>query len=276
MTAEPAAQERLGELALLVAELCGDDPTFGATRLNKALFLSDHLHYKRHGAAITGATYERLPRAPAPRDILSTLASLVAAGDARSEQRDHLGHIQRRLIPLRPARRDSFGATELALTTQVCDALRGHSHASVLGWQLAEEREEIPYPTAFLSSITPHQDDIARGLWLAEERGLLSSGTGARRHGAERGVRSVAWECDAQPVTAGYPRGAEVLAGITWAVARWPDGVHRIPGTRLHQVKTQWPVPALAGWFTLEDETRSTLWAVDQVQPYTPEEDGTD
>lgn len=273
MTAEP---ERLCELALLVAELCGDDPTYGATRLNKALFLSDHLHYKRHGAAISGATYERLPRAPAPRGILAALDALVAAGDARIDQRDHLGHVQRRLIPLRPSRRDTFTATELALTAQVCDALRGHSHASVLGWQLAEEREEIPYPTAFLSSITPHRDDIARGLQIAGDRGLLGSGTGTRRPGAERGRRSVAWECAAGPVTAGYPRGAEVLEGIVWAVARWPDGIHRIPGTRLHLVKTQWPVPSLAAWFTLEDQTRGTIWAIDQVQPYAPEEDGTD
>ena len=273
MSAEP---DRLCELALLVAELCVDDPTYGATRLNKALFLSDHLHYKRHAAAISGAAYQRLPRAPAPRGILEALGSLLDAGAARIEQRDHLGHVQRRLIPARPARRDRFSATELALTTQVCLALRGHSHASVLGWQLAEEREEIPYPTAFLSSITPHRTDIARGMQLASERGLLGSGTGARRPVAGRTVRSVAWECAAEPIAAGYPRGGEVLEGMVWAVARWPEGIHRIPGTRLHLVKTQWPVPSLAGWFTLEEETRSTIWAIDQVQPYVPEEDGTD
>ena len=265
---------RFGELALLVAELSAGDPTFGATRLNKSLFFCDFLHYKRFGAPITGAVYERLPRAPAARGVLAELGALVAGGDATVAEEGYLGHTQRRLVPCRPAQRSVFAESELAMAASVCQALRGHSHANVLGWQLAEEREDIPYPTAFLSSLTPTRAEIARGRALAADLGLAGQGPpGGRRADGPRVLRSVAWGAALPP---GYERATEVQAGVAWAVARWPDGVHRIPGSRLHLVKTQWPVPSLGAWVTLEGEGRATVWAVDLINPYEPEEDGSD
>jgi hypothetical protein len=71
--ADPAV--RLPELMLLMAEHLQSDPTYGATKLNEALFFADHLHYKRHGASISGATYERLP--------LGTGAAVPAGGARR-------------------------------------------------------------------------------------------------------------------------------------------------------------------------------------------------
>lgn len=274
--------ERLAELALVIADFCRGDPGFGATRLNKALFFSDHLHYKRHGCSITGAVYERLPRAPAPRGILGVREGLAARGDAAIEVRGYLGHEQTRLVPLRAANWDLFGPTELELTADVCESLRPHAHAGILAWQLAEEREEIIYPSAFLSSLTPTREDLARGLALADQRGLLGPGSGGHggagrlRRSTERSLRGVSFECSLAEMEARYPRAEDVLAGIVWACERWPDGIHRIPGTRLHLLKTQWPVPSLAAWFSLEGDARCTVWALEETQPYAPEEDGSD
>ena len=121
---------------------------------------------------------------------------------------------------------------------------------------------------------------------LADERGLHGPGpaAGRRRPGwapgavppGERILRTVSYECPADDLRSGYPRGEEVLAGIEWACARWPEGIHRIPGTRLHLLKTEWPVPSLRAWFSLDDESRCTVWALDETEPYAPEEDGTD
>src|ERR1700736_5509917 len=93
----PVSDDRLPELMLLIAEHLQDDPTYGATKLNKALFFVDHLHYKRHGASISGATYERLPRAPAPRDLLAVRDVLVDREEATVVTRGYLGHLQQRL-----------------------------------------------------------------------------------------------------------------------------------------------------------------------------------
>jgi Antitoxin SocA-like, Panacea domain len=271
--------DRLPELILLMAERLRPDPTYGATKLNKALFFADHLHYKRHDAAISGAAYERLPRAPAPRGLLAVRQDLIDRGEATLETRGYLGHLQRRLLPLRAPRQEDFTESELALVAEVADALRGHSHTAVLGWQLSREREEIPYESAFLSTSTPNQAELDRGAKLAADLGLSGSGADRRRGpagGGERVLRRVAYECRTDGLEDSYPRAGDVLAGIAWALARWPDGFHRIPGTRLHLLKTEWPIPALGTWFSLDDESRCTVRVVEEILPYVPEEDGTD
>lgn len=270
---------RLPELMLLMADRLRSDPTYGATKLNKALFFADHLHYKRYGASISGAAYERLPRAPAPRGLLMVRQRLVDRGEATVETRGYLGHVQQRLLPLRAPSQEDFDETELTLVAEVADALRGHSHTGVLGWQLSQEREEIPYESAFLSTSTPNRAELDRGAKLAADLGLDGNGAARRRgvgSGSERVLRNVAYECRTDVLKDSYPRAAEVLAGIGWALARWPDGFHRIPGTRLHLLKTEWPIPALGTWFSLDDETRCTVWVIEEILPYAPEEDGTD
>jgi hypothetical protein len=270
---------RLPELMLLMADRLRSDPTYGATKLNKALFFADHLHYKRYGASISGAAYERLPRAPAPRGLLMVRQRLVDRGEATVETRGYLGHVQQRLLPLRAPSQEDFDETELTLVAEVADALRGHSHTGVLGWQLSQEREEIPYESAFLSTSTPNRAELDRGAKLAADLGLGGNGAARRRgvgSGSERVLRNVAYECRTDVLKDSYPRAGEVLAGIGWALARWPDGFHRIPGTRLHLLKTEWPIPALGTWFSLDDETRCTVWVIEEILPYAPEEDGTD
>jgi hypothetical protein len=270
---------RLPELILLMADRLRSDPTYGATKLNKALFFADHLHYKRHGSPISGAVYERLPRAPAPRGLLAVRQGLVDRGEATVETRGYLGHVQQRLLPARAPGQEDFEETELALVAEVADALRGHSHTTVLGWQLSQEREEIPYESAFLSTSTPNRAELHRGVKLAADLGLAGNGVARRRgpgSGSKRVLRNVAYECRMDVLKDSYPRGAEVLAGIEWALARWPDGFHRIPGARLHLLKTEWPIPALGTWFSLDDETRCTVWVIEEILPYAPEEDGTD
>ena len=267
---------RLADLMLAVAGRLQDDPAYGATKLNKALFLCDHLHYKRLGSAISGVVYERLPRAPAPRDVLAVRRSLIEAGEAACEERGFLGHVQQRLVPLRSP--GPFSDSETEMIDQVCGVLRGHAHTNVLGWQLAAEREEIPYESAFLSASTPTRAELDRAAVLAADLGLSGGGPASSRRSrpAQSPIRRrLSWEWRGNRLAAGYPRAREVLDGVAWACTRWPDGFHRIPGTRLHLLKTEWPIPALATWFSLEPEG-CTIWAVEEISPYDPAEDGSD
>jgi hypothetical protein len=269
------AATKLAELLLVMADRLLADPTYGATKLNKAMFFADHLHYKRHTAPITGAAYERLPRGPAPRDLLAVRQGLLDRGEAALESRDYLGHIQQRLVPLRPPRIEAFDETELTMVGQVAEALSGHSHTNVLGWQLSREREEIPYESSFLSTSTPDRAELDHGAKLAANLGLGGNAAPRRRGvGGEPVLRSVAYEYPLQDISSSYPRAGDVLAGIDWALARWPDGFHRIPGTRLHLLKTEWPVPALGTWFSLDGDERCTVWALEEILPHAPEEDG--
>src|SRR5258708_1962570 len=106
---------RLDELLLLMAERLRSDPSYGATKLNRALFFAAPFHNKPRGPAISGAEYERLPRAPAPRSLLAVRQGLVARAEATLEPRGYLGHLQHRLLPLRPPREQDFTETELTM-----------------------------------------------------------------------------------------------------------------------------------------------------------------
>ena len=49
--------KRLRELVLYVSHKCSNDPTFGATKLNKILFYSDFWSFFRFGEPIAGLRY---------------------------------------------------------------------------------------------------------------------------------------------------------------------------------------------------------------------------
>ena len=49
--------KKLKELVLYIAQKSEDDPSFGATKLNKILFAADFYFFGQTGRSITGASY---------------------------------------------------------------------------------------------------------------------------------------------------------------------------------------------------------------------------
>jgi hypothetical protein len=177
MNFEPA---KFKELILYVAKKTADDPRAGAVKLNKILFFSDVMAYGQHGKPITGATYFKLERGPAPRQLLHTKAQLVADGDAYEAPQQYFNRLQKRLIPRREPDLSVFAPAEIALVDQVielfqsCNAsdISEISHALSVGWQIAPDRGDIIYETVFLSPASLTKADIERGLAVAAEIGL--------------------------------------------------------------------------------------------------------
>lgn len=176
-------EDRLRELMLYVADESRDDPKFGATKLNKILFFSDFLAYAELGAPITGAVYQRLPNGPAARRLLPVQQDLQASGDAEVEVVDRYGFQQKRLVPRRKPKIELFDTSELHLVDEVIAACRDLSAISVsdlshrlsMGWQIARNREDIPYPSVFLSADEPSEADIQRGQSLAMEHEWMAA-----------------------------------------------------------------------------------------------------
>lgn len=171
------------ELLLYIAESSADDPRFGATKLNKILFYSDFLHYGLHGEAITGATYQRLDRGPAPRELLPVQRELTEKeGDAEIIERTRFGYPQKRLTPKRDPDLSLFNGDEIAVVEAVIDHFHDHnarevsdiSHAE-LAWKIAGDREEIPYDAVFLASQDLSPADIDRAQELAQEHGWAAA-----------------------------------------------------------------------------------------------------
>ena len=175
-------RRKFRELLLYVARESEDDIRSGATKLNKILYFSDFKAFAILGCAITGATYRRLERGPAPLEILDVLREMESEGEIQRIERRDLNLLQKRLVPLRSPEVTVFKEQELKIVDRVMDELRTRdasqtrllSHLDV-GWRVAYLEEVIPYHSAYISDQRPtHRELSDRGL-------VLTSGHRANR-----------------------------------------------------------------------------------------------
>lgn len=151
-------RRKFRNLMLYLAYLSSEDPYFGAVKLNKMLYYCDFIAFSRLGKPITGATYQKLPEGPAPRQLLDERNVLIEQEEARLELRPHFAYMQHRLVPIPEDQSHleaEFSAEEIGVITEVHSAMSQMtasdaselSHREV-GWILANPREDIPYEMA--------------------------------------------------------------------------------------------------------------------------------
>lgn len=173
-------EAKLAEMILYVSKKCADDPCFGATKLNKILYFSDFLHYGDYGKPITGVEYQKLQYGPAPRRLVPVRDRLVENGELGIQPIGlRSGCVQHKPVNLREPDLGLFTGTEIAEVDAVIEALRDHDSDTVselshrmVGWQIAEERETIPYSTVFISNPKLSEVEIERGLEIAAKHGF--------------------------------------------------------------------------------------------------------
>lgn len=169
--------QRFKELVVYIADLCRDDPTFGVVKLNKILYFSDFAAYRILGRPISGATYFKLAEGPAPRQFLQAGKELMATGRIDITQRPYFNGVEKRVtIVGEPANPEEFSVREREIVESVARFFEGKTAREVSdfsqlepGWIAANDREDIPYETAWLSSDPPDQLDEAVALAMAAE-----------------------------------------------------------------------------------------------------------
>ena len=164
--------DRFKELVVFIADLCVDDPTFGAVKLNKILYFADFMAYRVLGKSMTGATYFRLPEGPAPRQLLAARDELLVERRVEIEQRPYFNGVQKRIVVIGEGPdSEEFSAAEQDIVRSVAQFFEGKTAREVSdfshlqpGWILANDREDIPYETAWLSSdpIDQFDEEVAR------------------------------------------------------------------------------------------------------------------
>jgi hypothetical protein len=168
-------EDKFKELIIYVSNKCEHDQDFGAVKLNKILFYSDFLAYAHLGEPITGAEYFALEHGPAPKMLAPVRDELVNQKDIVIRQRERYGNKQIRVIPLREADLSYFTPEQVSLVDRVIEAFCGANGTDVSrlshmerGWQVAENKETIPYQAAFLSceGVTPADNKRAKELAL--------------------------------------------------------------------------------------------------------------
>ena len=172
--------EKFQELVLYIAEQSQDDPRFGAVKLMKLLFYSDFGAYRLFGEPITGATYQHYPQGPVPKEWKDTKRILIEAEDATEEVREYFMGNQKRLIPQRGANIALFDPVELKLVGEVIQEFENYNATSISefshrewAWRSTNDREDIPYNTAWVSRGPLSAEQIEVGLGIAEREGLI-------------------------------------------------------------------------------------------------------
>ena len=175
-----AGREKFKELILYIAQQSEGDSTFGATKLNKILFFCDFLSYRAYGESITEQRYFKLPFGPAPRASVPVVTDLLEDGACIKVPRSRFGLPQETIFAKREANLDVFKPRDIALADHVLRQLRDNDATEVsslshefIGWQLAGDREDIPFETIFLGDprkLRLTEEEIAYGRQLSESR----------------------------------------------------------------------------------------------------------
>ena len=172
--------DKFRELIVYIAKQSADDPRFGAVKLNKILYYADFAAYRQLGRPITGATYRKLSEGPAPAQLLDARRELIESGDASLEERPYFTGVQQRLVigDRRKPDLELFGPGELEIVDSVIDFFEGKTAREVSdfshrepGWVIANDREVIPYETAWLSSEPISQELEEAGINFAQGTG---------------------------------------------------------------------------------------------------------
>lgn len=165
--------DKFKELILYIAKRSFDDPFYGATKLNKILFFSDFLAFKKFGKSISGQMYRKLDFGPVPTQFQEVRDKLVQDGDAARQKTVIAGFEQDRLVHLRDPDLSLFSGEEIAIVDEMIDLLRTKSASEVsefshrfIGWQVARIGEEIPYETVYVKSREPTAKENAHARTL--------------------------------------------------------------------------------------------------------------
>lgn len=171
------ANKKLKELILYLASESADDDSFGATKLNKLLFLIDFQAYALWGSSVSGAKYVRRQFGPVPFELPKIRAELEEEGKIKVEPKERFGKTQKRVVSLSNPDLSVFSINEIELTKDVIKDFKD-VNGTVLSdwthtlrpWLDAEEGEEIPYYTVFILKDVPVSlSDLAWGREKLEE-----------------------------------------------------------------------------------------------------------
>jgi uncharacterized phage-associated protein len=167
--------EKLKNLILHLSRRCEHDEYFGATKLNKLLFLIDFNSYALQKRPATEATYVHLQHGPVPAQLVAARRELIEEGSAVLEERELFsGHRQHRLKAIAGADMSLFNHDELRIIEVV---VKKHAHLSGTGisdathdflpWKCTLNGEEIPYQTAFVMRDEPVT--LGDKIWALQE-----------------------------------------------------------------------------------------------------------
>ncbi len=157
----------LKELIVYIAKRCRADQSFGAVKLNKILWRSDFMAYAQEGAPITGSQYIKQPKGPVARQLPAAQRELQEEERIVIVEETAIGGYKQKITV---ARTDpdlsGFTASQISIVGEVIDEYFGLTASEVSqrshgkAWEVASDREVIPYEAVFLADRITHDDRV--------------------------------------------------------------------------------------------------------------------
>jgi uncharacterized phage-associated protein len=162
---------RLEEAILFICSTARPEDQLGAVKLNKILYYADMVNFAQTGKSITGATYVKRERGPAPKEVVEAINNLKTAKRLETRDVSIFDKTRRQFDALDEPQFKVFQHEELKLINDMIGFVCGFnareisdiSHTVV--WEVAEMGEELPYHSFFashLGDVTEADIDAAR------------------------------------------------------------------------------------------------------------------
>ena len=168
---------KLGELVLYLARHSHDDIRFDRVKLGALLFSIDFEHHRQIGNPVTGATYRRTRRGPAPDGLDELLAVMQRDGRVALAQRNVGGVFHEQVVALREPVPQTFDSHELDLVFRTLSRFRSFSGPETVaqlegfcGWPHVGLGKIIGYSVALVGGPLPSQRAIDAGRKLTTEK----------------------------------------------------------------------------------------------------------
>ncbi|MEO6094937.1 MAG: hypothetical protein ABIW76_04385 [Fibrobacteria bacterium] len=193
----PADDARLRALILHVSLRCGDWPRFDIALLERLLFQADFLHFRLYGFPITGQTYLRGLRSPAPEALRRMVRRMIQSGEFRIREAEMGDGLHVRNIPSAHREPDLriFDGQEIAVVERVLWFYRQNWTTETacrdlleIPWELADLWEEIPYALALISGAQADRAPNSMRLLLQETLPQVAGLAGLAGLAGEAGV----------------------------------------------------------------------------------------
>jgi hypothetical protein len=146
-------------LILYICERASQQKDFGATKLNKALWFSDMIHYLKTGSFISSFKYVRQDQGPTPDPsaFLSLRRSMIHANEFKYEPIDYFGRTLHKCQNVAEPDKTYFNELELEVIDKTIDDISSLSGSQLsemthnLGWDKTSNGEEMT-PKHFITT----------------------------------------------------------------------------------------------------------------------------
>jgi hypothetical protein len=174
--AQYSPSKKTRELIIYLTSKLKDKSDYESILLEKALYLIDSISYIRKGKPITDFKYIKENHGPSPAQLPSISKNLVANGELQKIKAEYPGGTHFKWIAAREPDIEVFEKDEILLINDVLERISNQKVTDIsdfphnlLGWMVANDKEEIPYYTSLFISKKPEAKDYEWALKAVEK-----------------------------------------------------------------------------------------------------------